>query len=249
MPEQTPVTQLITSTQKVAANAAMWIAAAMVGAAPIAIQQINANRGPGSIEYLNPGDFQILGPNLAEPGSLVRLTVVDYEPTDVVWFWADTEGLAFDYLEYGSNSAQVAFAMPNGPAAVTCSIIRNGELYLTQKTVQPPEPLESPEPEFEPLSEIGEKVLKMARDADLSIQGAKDLADNLREAANEGTNPRSLVMRTAELNQALDLPDGVTKRIQVLLQTLAEEGSLQTMNQHLKVWRQMSNGFERYASE
>jgi len=121
----------------------------------------------------------------------------------------------------------------------------------TPTPVEPtPEP-EPVEPKPEPLSDIAKKIVKMARDADLDPSDADAVAENLRTAADksEGKNPRSLVMTTVRLNEDLDLPEEATEGIQVLLQTLAENGEMVNMEQHLAVWREMAAGFEAYASE
>ena len=55
-------------------------------------------------------------------------------------------------------------------------------------------------------------------------------------------------MFTSELNSHLDLPDEVTQGIKVLLQTLAENGEMSGILQHVDVWNQMAAGFEAYAS-
>lgn len=259
MPEQTPelgpaVNQLITAVRKGGANILLWAVMTAVAAAPVAVQQINAQRAPNGGSYLNPADFEILGPERAEPGTLVRLTVVDYLPTDTCWF---TVG---DSQKYGCCGAELVFAMPGGPTIVTCAIIRHGKLYLTHKTIEnavaepsEPEPTPDPEPvqpEIEPLSGIGEKALKMAADGNLAKSDALALAKNLREAVEKAaTNPRNLVMFTSELNEGLDLPDEVAQGIKVLLQTLAENSEMVGIRQHVDVWNQMADGFEAYASE
>lgn len=264
--------QLIQAVRKGGSNILLWIVMALVGTAPVAIQQISQSRGPDSVEYLQPADFQIMGADAAEAGSLVRQSVADYEPSDVAWFVVQGEGIC-DCQEYGMNGADLAFSMPQkGPAEVTCSIIRRGKLYLTRKTVEqavpaPVEPVVTPtptptpveptpepepvEPKPEPLSDIAKKIVKMARDADLDPSDADAVAENLRTAADksEGKNPRSLVMTTVRLNEDLDLPEEATEGIQVLLQTLAENGEMVNMEQHLAVWREMAAGFEAYASE
>jgi hypothetical protein len=264
--------QLVEAVRKGGSNILLWIVMAVVGTAPVAIQQISANRGPGSVEYLQPADFQIIGPDSAESGSLVRQTVSDYEPSDVCWFTVNGDDEC-DCQKYGSQGADLVFAMPaEGPAEVTCSIIRRGKLYLARKVVKqvnpapvdpvvtpkpeptPVEPTPDPEPvepEPEPLSDIAKKIIKLARDADLDPADADAVAENLRKAAKQsrGKTPRSLVMATVRLNEDLDLPEEVAEGIQVLLQTLAEEGEMMNMEQHLDVWGQMADGFEAYPSE
>lgn len=257
-PNGLAIQQLVEGAQKSVANVLMWLAMAVVGAAPIAIQQIHANRGPGSVEYLNPTDFQIIGPDLVKPGLLVRLTVQDYSPTNVRWFTAN------DAQNYGPNGAELVFAMPEEDMVVVCSIIRNGELYLTQKTIhadrpsepspqpQPepdPEPTPEPEPEQPVLTPVGVAIIKLATDANLKPDLAIQVANNLRTAANdpEVQNPRSLVIATVELNQGINLPEEVSQGIQVLLQTLAENGELTNLNTHKDIWDQMASGFEAYA--
>jgi hypothetical protein len=264
--------QLIEAVRKGGSNILLWLVMAVAGVAPVAIQQINASRGPDSVEYLQPADFQILGPDSAESGSLVRQTVSDYEPSDVCWFTVNN-GEECDCQKYGAQGGDLVFAMPqSGPAEITCSIIRRGKLYLARKVVEQatpapvepvvepepvkpsPEPTPDPEPvepKPEPLSDIAKKARKLAQDGDLDPADADALAENLREAADksEGKNPRSLVMTTVRLNEDLDLPEEVTEGIQVLLQTLAENGDMINLEQHLEVWRQMAAGFEAYASE
>jgi len=258
------VSQLVTAVQKGGTNIAMYIMMALVAASPIAVQQTQVNRGPGSVEYLNEADFVVMGPEAVEVGSLVRLSVADYDPTSVRW---NMDG---DCQEYGKNNAELMFAMPNGPKSVSCSMIRQGQLYLTSKTVgtstpapvepvvtpEPVEPVVEPtpepepvEPEPEPLTAIGKKILELANSSDLDQGDAEQVAKNLRKAADEseGKNPRSLVLRTVELNEDLDLSDEATEGIQVLLQTLAEDGDMVTMKQHLEVWLEMAAGFEAYA--
>lgn len=260
--------QLIEAVRKGGSNILLWLVMAIAGVAPVAIQQINASRGPDSVEYLQPADFQILGPDSAESGSLVRQTVSDYEPSDVCWFTVN-DGEECDCQKYGAEGGDLVFAMPKaGDAEVTCSIIRRGKLYLTRKVVKQanpapvepevkPEPVKpSPEPKPEPepvepkpkpLSKISRDVLKMAKDADLSPEDALALAKNLRKASEGAANPRGLVMATVRLNENLDLPEDVTEGIQVLLQTLAENGDMVNLKQHLEVWEQMAIGMERYA--
>jgi hypothetical protein len=264
--------QLVEAVRKGGSNILLWIVMAVVGVAPVAIQQISAHRGPGSVEYLQPADFQIIGPDSAESGSLVRQTVSDYEPSDVCWFTVNGDDEC-DCQKYGSQGADLVFAMPaEGSAEVTCSIVRRGELYLTRKVVKqanpaPVDPVVTPEPEPtpveptpdpepvepkpEPLSDVAKKIVKLARNADLDPADADAVAENLRKAAKQsrGKTPRALVMATVRLNEDLDLPEEATEGIQVLLQTLAEEGEMMNMEQHLDVWGQMADGFEAYASE
>ena len=190
--------------------------------------------------------FQITGPDYAVPGSLVRLTVAEYEPTDVRWLTVR------DSQKYGLNGAELVFAMPNGPVIVTCAVISREKLYLAQRTIEnaPSEPLASSgsilelkpvEPKIEPLSE---KIITIAHQNNLSPKTAQQIATNLREAANDAKNPRGLVKTTARLNRPLDLPDKVDESIEAILQTMAEEGSLKTLEQHLEVWEKIAKGFE-----
>lgn len=237
-------------------NFLTWMLLAMIGSAPLTLPIINQNRGPGSPTYLNEADFHIIGPDRAPVGELVRCTVADYAPSDVAWF---TVG---DSEKYGLNDSNLVFSVPSpGEVTVTCAIIREGRLYLTQKVIviggddespdepQPrPEPTPEPEPEPEPgLDEVGEQIMILAGEYNIGRSESLQIAKNLRQAVKGSSTPRALVEKTVELNSDVDLSEEANEGIAVLLQTLAEDGRLVSMEQHRMVWESMAKGFEHYA--
>ena len=176
------ISTLIKSLKGKSGNFVTWLLLALLGAAPMVLPIISQNRGPGSATFLTDADFHIIGPDRAPVGELVRCTVSDYEPTDVCWF---TVG---DSERYGLNDSKLVFSVPTpGDVVVTCAIIRQGRLYLTQKVItiggeiKPPfEPKPGPGPK---LDAIGEQIVKLATEFEVGRSDALQIAKNLREAA------------------------------------------------------------------
>lgn len=239
-------------------NLLVWLVLAVTLVSPVILQQVQQMRSPGGVTYLNPADFHIIGPDRAVVGELVRLTVADYAPTDVIWFWYG------DSQSYGPNEANLVFSHNDvGVVSVTCSIIRNGDLYLTQKDIEvlpredavvaPVEPVEPDPSPIEPatLTAVGKQMKALAAEHGVPAAVARAIASNLREAADAmgDKTPRALVAETVRLNKQVDLAESANEAIQIMLQTLAEEGLLVSMAQHLAVWNGMADGLDAHANE
>lgn len=220
------------NTKKVAKTVG-WLLLSALAATPVALDQYEQS----GLETIP--EFVVNGPEEAEVGSLVKLSVVEYRPSQVEW--SDLPNCE----EYGKNGSRLALTSQfPGEIEVTCSMIRGGKLYLTTKTV---EFLGSEAPKTSDLGRVARKMSNLAAANGLNKQDALKMAQNLRQAVQESTTPRGLVSMTSKLNSPLTIPEGVSQGMKVMLTDMSESGELLNMEQHKEVWEQMAIGLEEYA--
>jgi hypothetical protein len=230
-----------------------------LGAAPT-ISQGTVDAPKGARVLL--GLPEIMGPQTVVIGELARLEV---EGDKVAWDCVPTinDGQAF-----GENNQKFVCSFRRGGLyTIVAAVYRNDEVKIMKFPIQvgaitpdtPDEP-EEPEDPVKPVVSADPTLVKE------TVKWCKSTSSNKAQCAlvanvfdvvcgeiesEDLTSTAEIIERTAELNQDIEIGElaSLMGRIQAYLTQEADAGRLDSVEEHLIVWKSIAKGLTEYAKE
>lgn len=234
------------------------LVAAILGlSAPLAYKMYS----PTDTDFTPASAVEILGPEQAEVGELVRLKAPG---ENVKWQLIPESN---DAQVYGDNNENlnVSFRTSGRYLFIAASISEGGDpvlatLQITVGSNPGPEPVPGPNNPVTPTepvknTELVNAVTQWAQKANLPKETASQLARNFSTVAQEAatgslTSPGELIKRTGSLNSTLSQVPELAPFMGELQRYLTQQGeanSLNNLEQHRAVWAAIAAGLTNYA--
>ncbi|MHC4372096.1 MAG: hypothetical protein ACYSW8_31200 [Planctomycetota bacterium] len=228
-----------------------------LGAAPATPQEIPELVGQTTLLGLP----EIMGPKTVVVGELARLEV---EGDKVAWDCVPTIN---DGQSFGDNNEKyVCSFRKKGLYTIIAAVAKDGDVKIMKFPIQvgtvdvEPEDPEEPEDPVKPVVSADPVLVKETVkwcESTSSDKAQCALVANVFDIVSgeiESEDLKStaeIIERTAELNQDIEIGDlaSLMGRIQAYLTQEADAGRLDSVEQHLVVWKSIAKGLTEYAKD
>lgn len=202
----------------------------------------------------------IMGPKNVVVGELARLEV---EGDKVAWDCIPTIN---DGQSFGENNQKyVCSFRKEGLYTIVAAVYRDDQVKIMKFPIQvgetepsepnePVVPIEPTIPVINPDLELVKEVVQWCKDTSsdkAQCQLVADVFDIVSNEIEDGelNTTSEIIDRTAELNRDIEISDlaSLMGKLQAYLTQEADAGRLETVEQHLIVWKSIQEGLAKYA--
>lgn len=200
---------------------------------------------------------EIMGPQTVVVGELARLEV---EGDKVAW---DCVPTIMDGQAFGENNQKFVCSFRHeGLYTIVAAVYRNDEVLIMKfpiqvgdvAVVEPVEPIEPVKPVVSVDPVLVSETVKWCKSTTSNKAQCQLVANVFDVVASEIESDNlettiEIIERTAELNQDIEIGElaSLMGRIQAYLTQEADAGRLESVEQHLVVWKSIAKGLTEYA--